>query len=466
MNLLEWQQERNRGRTAPLADRMRPERIEEIVGQDHILGPDQPLRRMIASDQLVSMIFFGPPGSGKTTLARVIARTTQRAFVRLSAVTDGVKEIRTAMQEAKDRLHFEQQRTILFIDEIHRFNKGQQDALLPYVEDGTVTLIGATTENPFFEVNKALLSRCQVIELYWLSSESLEKVLDRALSDQERGLGKERMELSREAKDLLLASAGGDARVLLNSLEMIALSSAAPEGEKRFVDADQVRKSLQHRIIKYDKGEEEHYNTISAFIKSVRGSDPDAAIYYLARMLAGGEDPRFIARRLVILASEDIGNAEPLGLIHATSCLQAVSQIGMPEARIILAQTTTFLAGAPKSNASYLAIDEALDFVRTHPPADIPSYLKDAHYLGAAALGRGIGYRYPHDDPSGYVLQKYLPDEIMKRRFYRPKDIGREAKIKGYLDGLRARAMKQDRSGAGEKEPFPSGRSGQQQEEE
>lgn len=436
MDLLERQQERENQKNAPLADRMRPRTIDEIVGQEDILGPGKSLRRLIEADRIPSMILFGPPGAGKTTIAHVIAERTHRAFQQLSAVTSGVKDIRSVIDEAKQALLFDHVRTILFIDEIHRFNKSQQDALLPHVENGTVTLIGATTENPFFEVNKALLSRCQVVELKWLAPEALDVVLERALQDEKRGLGAFQVVLDEEAKKVLVASAGGDARVLLNSLEVAVLSTPPKKG-KVHLTLDDVRESMQTKIIQYDKGDEEHYNTISAFIKSVRGSDPDAAIYYLARMLAGGEDPLFIARRLVILASEDIGNAEPLGLIHAVSCYQAVSHIGMPEARIILAQTTTFLASSPKSNASYLAIDEALAYVRSHPPGDIPAYLKDAHYAGAEALGRGLTYRYPHNDPTGYVLQNYLPDEIIGHTFYHPVNRGEEANLKQYLENLK-----------------------------
>lgn len=435
MDLLQRQQQKEQRKNAPLADRLRPQTLEDVVGQDAVLAPGKPLRRLIDADRVPSLILFGPPGTGKTTIAHVIAKKTRRAFRKLSAVTCGVKELREVVEEAKQALLYERVQTILFIDEIHRFNKSQQDALLPHVEDGTLTLIGATTENPFFEVNKALLSRCQVIELTWLSTEALEKVLERALSDSKAGLGAFSVTLDADARQVLLASSGGDARVLLNSLEIAVLSTPPVQGEVHLTKAD-VAESMQKKRIQYDKGDEEHYNTISAFIKSVRGSDPDAAIYYLARMLAGGEDPLFIARRLVILASEDIGNAEPLGLVQAVSCYQGVSQIGMPEARILLAQTTTFLASSPKSNASYVAIDEALRLVHENPPADIPSYLKDAHYNGAEALGRGLTYRYPHNYPSGYVLQNYLPDEIMGKTFYHPVGRGVEARLKEYLARL------------------------------
>ena len=433
MNLLDLQNERKRKKNAPLADRMRPEKLEDFYGHQEILGPGKPLSRLIQADRIPSMIFFGPPGSGKTSLAYVIAKTSRQSFQKLSAVSAGVKEVREVVQKAKDALTYENRPTILFIDEIHRFNKAQQDALLPFVENGTLTLIGATTENPFFEVNKALLSRCQVVELKLLEKESLEKVLFRALHDREKGLGKEKITLTPEGREMLLAIAGGDARILLNTLEIAFLSTPEKEGET-ILDRKDISESAQKKIISYDKGAEEHYNTISAFIKSVRGSDPDAAIYYLARMLAGGEDPLFIARRLCILASEDIGNAEPMGILVANACFQEVSKIGMPEARIILAQATLFLAGSPKSNSSYLAIDAALDFVKKNPPMDIPAYLKDAHYLGAKALGRGLEYRYPHAFPGAAILQKYLPFAIMDNKFYRPKERGYEAKISQYLE--------------------------------
>lgn len=433
MNLLDLQNERKRKKNAPLADRMRPERLEDFYGHKEILGPGKPLARLIQADRIPSMIFFGPPGSGKTSLAYVIAKTSRQSFQKLSAVSAGVKEVREIVQKAKDALTFESISTILFIDEIHRFNKSQQDALLPFVENGTLTLIGATTENPFFEVNKALLSRCQVVELKLLEREALERVLDRALKDPDKGLGREKIRLTPRARQALITLAGGDARILLNTLEIAFLSTPQKEGES-LLDEKDITESAQKKIISYDKGAEEHYNTISAFIKSVRGSDPDAAIYYLARMLAGGEDPLFIARRLCILASEDIGNAQPLGILVANACFQEVSQIGMPEARIILAQTTIFLAGAPKSNSAYLAIDKALDYVQKNPPSDIPPYLKDAHYAGAKKLGRGLEYLYPHAFPGAAILQKYLPFAIMNIKFYQPLKRGYEAKISQYLE--------------------------------
>lgn len=443
MDFFSMRKEKERQKVAPLADRMRPRKLSEVVGHQDIIGEGKPLNRLIRADRVPSLIFFGPPGTGKTTLAGVIAESTNRIFRKISAVTSGVKDVRDLIKEAEDSLAFEGDRTILFIDEIHRFNKAQQDALLPHVENGTITLIGATTENPFFEVNKALLSRAQVVELHRLEREDLNKLLDRVLADDDRGLGAYEIEMTQAAVDSLVTAAGGDARVFLNSLEIAVLSSQE-DGGKILIDEEDIRHSSQKKIISYDKGEEEHYNTISAYIKSVRGSDPDAAVYYLARMLAGGEDPLFIARRLVILASEDIGNANPMALIMATSCFTACSKIGMPEARIILAQTTTFLAASPKSNASYLAIDKALSFINSSEYPDIPLHLKDAHYMGAQKLGRGNEYLYPHNYPGAYVLQNYLPDAIMNEVFYEPKDIGQEADLKAYLDQCSQMKTKKD----------------------
>lgn len=419
---------------APLAERMRPQKIEDIIGHQEIIGKGRPLYRLIKSDIIPSIIFFGPPGTGKTSLAQVIANSTDRIFEKLSAVTSGVKDIRDIIKKAENELMLNSKQTILFIDEIHRFNKSQQDALLPYVENGVITLIGATTENPFFEVNKALISRVQIFELHRLTSLDLYSLLEKALIDKENGLGNERIKMTKDAREALVSLASGDARVLLNSLEIAVRSSSEDINGDIYIDKETVENSIQKKVVSYDKGEEEHYNTISAFIKSVRGSDPDAAIYYLAKMLAGGEDPIFIARRLIVSASEDIGNADPLALTQAVSCFNACKNIGMPEARIILAQTTTYLASAPKSNASYIAIDKALEYIRENPGSEIPDHLKDAHYHGASIMGRGTEYIYPHNYPEGWVKQDYLPKEAKYQEFYSPKQIGVEKKIKERLD--------------------------------
>lgn len=435
MDFFSMNREKQLKKNAPLADRMRPTTLEEYAGQKHILGPGKPLTRLIMADKIPSMIFYGPPGTGKTTLAEVIANTTSMSFQKLSAVTSGVKDLREVLDAAKDRLAYESQRTILFIDEIHRFNKAQQDALLPHVENGSILLIGATTENPFFEVNKALLSRCQVMQLHPLTKEDLEQIFLRAIKDP-KGLGDLNLELDPDAFSYLLEYSAGDARIGLNSLEIAVLSTPEVDG-KIHITLQDMEESMQKKVILYDRDGDEHYNTISAFIKSMRGSDPDAALYYLAKMLEAGEEPRFIGRRMMIFASEDIGNADPYALTLATSCFTAVHQIGMPEAQIILAQTVAYLATAPKSNASYKAIMAANKAVKKYPKAQVPDHLKDSHYSGAKKLGHGIDYKYPHDYPGGFVLQNYLPDGINKETFYQPKDIGYEQKIKQRMDHLR-----------------------------
>lgn len=440
MDLFSLMDEKERGRKAPLAERMRPRSLEDVVGHRELLAPGASLYRLIQADRIPSLLFFGPPGSGKTSLAEVIAKTTKRHFNSLSAVSAGIKELREMIDQAKEAFTFDRKETILFIDEIHRFNKSQQDFLLPYVEDGTVTFIGATTENPYFEVNKALLSRVQILELRPLKKEDLNILLQRTLKDKERGLGREKILLEEDAKEALLSISSGDARVLLNSLEIAYLSTPSVDGTV-VLTRDDIENSSQKKMYRYDKGEEEHYNTISAFIKSIRGTDPDAAIYYLARMLIGGEDPLFIARRLVILASEDIGNANPLALVVANACMQSVLKIGMPEARIILAQTTTFLATSPKSNSSYEAIDRAIAYIKEKGASDIPNHIKDASYQGAQALDRGTSYLYPHAYPKAYVDQAYLPDSV-DEIFYQAKDQGYEKKILDYLHCLKENGRK------------------------
>lgn len=419
---------RDKGRSKPLAARMRPRTIQDVIGQEHILGPGKLLRRAIEADQVSSLIFYGPPGTGKTTLAKVIAGTTRTYFAELNAVTAGVADIRKVVDESKERLVMGGQRTTLFVDEIHRFNKSQQDALLPYVEDGTITLIGATTENPFFEVNPALLSRSQIFSLQPLTHEHLRQVMERALRDEENGLAELYVEVTHEASEHLIHYAEGDARRLLNALELAATTTPPGPDGRIVITLDVAVESIQRRAVRYDKSGDNHYDTASAFIKSIRGSDPDAALYWLARMIDAGEDPRFIARRLIISASEDIGNADPHAITVAVSCFQALELVGMPEGRIPLAQATTYLATAPKSNAAYNGINKALETIRTDGHKPVPIHLRDAAYKGASRLGHGQGYLYPHDYPGGYVPQQYLPDEV-QARFYVPKPIGYEREI-------------------------------------
>ncbi|ASJ52902.1 AAA family ATPase [Brevibacillus formosus] len=421
------------GKQKPLAARMRPQTIQDVIGQSHILAPGKLLRRAIEADQVSSVIFYGPPGTGKTTLAKVIARTTRTHFSELNAVTAGVADIRKVVDAAKERLVMDSQRTTLFVDEIHRFNKSQQDALLPFVEEGTIILIGATTENPFFEVNPALLSRSQVFSLQSLSHEELKQVMDRALTDEENGLAELFVTVEPEAAEHLIQYAEGDARRLLNALEL-AVTTTQPGADGRItVTLDVAVESIQRRAVRYDKSGDNHYDTISAFIKSIRGSDPDAALYWLARMIDAGEDPRFISRRLIISASEDIGNADPQAITVAISCFQAVELVGMPEGRIPLAQATTYLATAPKSNAAYNGINSALDRIRTDGHKQVPIHLRDSAYKGAAKLGHGQGYLYPHNYPYGYVPQQYLPDGV-NYSFYQPKDHGYERHIRRFQE--------------------------------
>ncbi|WP_048600426.1 AAA family ATPase [Rubeoparvulum massiliense] len=429
------EQQQDEGKRGPLAARMRPHSLDEVVGQSHLLGPGKLLRRAIEADQLSSLIFYGPPGTGKTTLAQVIAAQTKSHFAKLNAVTSGVADLRKLMEEAKNRLAMDQRRTILFIDEIHRFNKAQQDALLPYVEDGTIILIGATTENPFFEVNQALLSRSQIFQLHLLNEQELRQIGERALQDSAAGFGDLHIQVDEEAFHHLVEYAGGDARRLLNALELAVTTTPMAADGTIHVTLAVAEESIQRRAVRYDKGGDQHYDIISAFIKSIRGSDPDAALYWLAVMLEAGEDPKFIARRLVISASEDIGNADPRGIQVAVACLQALQFVGMPEGRIILGQATTFLASAPKSNASYNGINAALAYIRQHGQGNVPQHLRDASYKGAKRLGHGKGYLYPHDYPFGFVGQQYLPDEV-KTSFYQPKEIGYERKLKAFLDSL------------------------------
>ena len=428
MDLFSISMEDKLKKSAPLADRLRPQSLDDFVGQDHVLGEGKFLRRAIKADRINSMIFFGPPGTGKTTLAMIIANQTRMRFEKLSAVTAGVKDIREVVARAEESLKMSGKKTILFVDEIHRFNKSQQDALLPFVERGIIILIGATTENPYFEVNKALLSRAMVIVLNSLNREDLKLLVERALKDKEKGLGEYHVRLEDEALDYLLTIAQGDGRIVLNSLEIGVLSTEPDEAGLRVIDLDGIRDSIQVKSARYDKGGDEHYDTISAFIKSMRGSDPQAVSYYLAKMINAGEDPIFIARRIVIAASEDVGNADPMALQVAVAALQGVHAIGMPEGRIILSQAALYIANAPKSNSAIIAIDKAMDDVRNLEIGRVPGHLRDAHYGGAEKLGHGKGYLYPHDYPGHYVEQTYLPEGFEDKIYYKPSGQGLEKK--------------------------------------
>ncbi|NLY78162.1 MAG: replication-associated recombination protein A [Tissierellia bacterium] len=421
-------------KNAPLADRMRPETLDEFLGQSHILGKGKFLNRLIRADRICSMIFYGPPGVGKTTLARIIANSTKMNFEKLSAVMAGVKEIRDVANKAEESLKLYNKRTILFIDEIHRFNKAQQDALLPYVERGIIILIGATTENPYFEVNKALLSRMMVLPLKSLTEEDIIQILKRALKDEEKGIGRFKVNIGEQVLDFIAKSSNGDARAALNSLEIAVLSTPQDQNGIINIDMETIKECLLTKYVKYDKAGDEHYDTISAFIKSMRGSDPDAALYWLAKMIESGEDPKFIARRIIICASEDVGNADPLALNIAISAFNAVNVIGMPEGRIPLAQAACYIACAPKSNAAYVGINRALEDVRNKPIGRVPAHLRDASYKEASKLGHGVGYKYPHDYEGAYVKQQYLPDELLGIKYYIPTDNGYEKKIKEYLN--------------------------------
>ena len=414
-----------------------PRTLDEIVGQQHILGRDKMLYRAIKADKLSSIILYGPPGTGKTTIAKVIANTTSAAFTQINATVAGKKDMEQVVQEAKDRMGMYGKRTILFVDEIHRFNKGQQDYLLPFVEDGTLILIGATTENPYFEVNGALISRSVIFELKPLSAEDIGVLIRRAVYDTERGMGSYGAEISDDAVDFLADISGGDARMALNAVELGVLTTEPSADGKIHITVDVASECIQRRVMRYDKNGDNHYDTISAFIKSMRGSDPDAAIYYLARMLYAGEEPAFIARRIMICASEDVGNADPQALQVAVAASQAVERLGMPEARITLAQAAAYVACAPKSNAAIMAIDEAMALVRSTQAAPVPPYLQDAHYGGAAKLGHGIGYKYAHDYPNHYVRQQYLPDAFKDQKFYHMGDLGYEKEMKEHMRRIR-----------------------------
>jgi len=437
MDLFDYMREQNKEKESPLASRLRPTKLEEVVGQQHIIGKDKLLYRAIKADKLQSVIFYGPPGTGKTTLAKVIAQTTSAEFMQINATSAGKKDMEAVIEKAKQLQGMYGKRTILFIDEIHRFNKGQQDYLLPFVEDGTVTLIGATTENPYFEVNGALISRSIIFELKPLEKEDIKTLLHRALEDMEKGMGAYRAVADEEALEFLADVSNGDARSALNAIELGILTTERGADGLIHITLDVASECIQKRVIKYDKNGDSHYDNISAFIKSMRGSDPDAAVYYLAKMLYAGEDVTFIARRIMICASEDVGNADPNALTVAVSAAQAVERLGMPEARIVLAQAVTYVASAPKSNAAYLAVDKALSVVRESRTAPVPTYLCDAHYKGAGKLGRGIGYKYAHDYPNHYVEQQYLPDAYKDMKFYEPTENGYEQTIREYFKKIK-----------------------------
>ncbi|ATW28324.1 AAA family ATPase [Candidatus Formimonas warabiya] len=430
MDLFDYSRKEALKKAAPLAARMRPRSLDEFIGQEEIVGTGSLLRRSIQADQLSSLIFYGPPGSGKTTLAQVIAQHTKACFEQLSAVTAGIADLKKVIQEARDRLGFYGQRTILFIDEIHRFNKAQQDALLPAVEEGTLVLIGATTENPYFEVNSALLSRSRIFHLKPLGAGELQKIINEAIQDQERGLGSFHVRITDDALNHLVEMAGGDARIALNALELAVLTTGPGEDGVRPITLDVIEQSIQRRAVKYDKTGDYHYDVVSAFIKSMRGSDPDATLHWMARMIDAGEDPEFIMRRIVICAAEDVGLADPQALSVATSAAQALAYVGMPEARLPMAAAALYVACAPKSNAVIKGIDAALADVRTRPTGEVPRHLKDAHYQGAKKLGHGEGYLYPQNYPGNFIPQQYLPEELLGTRYYHPTENGKEQEIK------------------------------------
>ena len=438
MDLMDYQRQEILKKEAPLAARLRPRSLEEFIGQEHIVGKNTLLYRAIKADKLTSIILYGPPGTGKTTLAKIIASTTKSNFIQLNATTSGIKDIKETVEEARRMLGMYGKRTILFIDEIHRFNKTQQDALLPHVEEGTIILVGATTENPYFEVNKALISRSIVFQFKHLSKDDIKNLLKTAIQDEERGLKHYNPEVTEDALDFLADQANGDARAALNAIELAALTTEPEDGIIR-IDLQVAQECIQKRALNYDKTGDNHYDTISAFIKSMRGSDPDAALYYLGRMIYAGEDPKFIARRIVICASEDVGNADPHALQVAVAAFQATQFIGLPECQIILSQAVTYIACAPKSNSAVIGITAAMKDVAEVQISGIPRHLKDSHYPGAKKLKSGEGYKYAHDYPGHYIPQQYLPDELKDKVYYQPSDNGVEKKIKESLARLRRR---------------------------
>ena len=440
LNIFDYMRNNDMEKEAPLAARMRPRTLEEVVGQEHIVGKDKLLYRAIKADKISSVIFYGPPGTGKTTLAKVIANTTSAEFTQINATVAGKKDMEEVVSKARQIQGMYGKRTILFIDEIHRFNKAQQDYLLPFVEDGTVILIGATTENPYFEVNGALLSRSVIFELKPIPMEGVRELLRKAVYDKDRGMGAYDAVIDEEALDFLADISGGDARHALNAVELGIMTTKRSQDGKIHITLETAQECIQKKAVRYDKSGDNHYDTISAFIKSMRGSDPDAAVYYLARMLYAGENVAFIARRIIICAAEDVGNADPQALVVAASASAAVERIGMPEAQIILAQAASYVACAPKSNAACEAVFAAMEEVSGSGSLPIPSHLQDAHYKGAAKLGRGTGYLYAHDYPNHYVEQQYLPYELTGRQFYKPSGNGYEVKIREHMRRLKEEA--------------------------
>ncbi len=437
MDLFEYMHKTKTLKESPLASRLRPTTLSEIVGQEHIIAEDKLLYRAIKADKLSSLILYGPPGTGKTTIAKVIANSTSSDFKQINATSAGKKDMEAVVEQAKTNLGMHEKKTILFIDEIHRFNKAQQDYLLPYVEDGTIILIGATTENPYFEVNQALISRSIIFQLKPLSIKNIKELIYRAIDDKEKGMGSYNAVIEEDAVDFLAQISSGDARQAINAIELAILTTKRSSDEKIHITLKEASDCIQKKTIKYDKTGDNHYDTISAFIKSMRGSDPDATTYYLAKMIYAGESVTFIARRIMICASEDVGNADPNALTVAVSAANAVHQIGLPEARIILAQAATYVALAPKSNSAIKAIDKALNIVETKNVSGIPMHLKDAHYKGAKKLGNGKGYKYVHDFEGNYTNQQYLPDELVGEKFYFPGSNGYEKVMKNYLDDIR-----------------------------
>lgn len=433
MDIFDYARNINSEKESPLASRLRPTTLEEVVGQEHIIGKGKLLYRAIKADKISSVIFYGPPGTGKTTLAKVIANTTSAEFTQLNATVAGKKEMEEVVEKAKNNMAMSGKKTILFVDEIHRFNKGQQDYLLPFVEDGTVILIGATTENPYFEVNTALISRSIIFELQPLTADNIKTLIYRAVNDAEKGMGVYNAIIDEDAVDFLAELSNGDARTALNAVELGVLTTDPSEDGKIHITLQVAEQCIQKRALRYDKGGDNHYDTISAFIKSMRGSDPDAAVYYLAKMLYAGESVDFIARRIMICAAEDVGLANPQALVVATSAADAVHRVGMPEAQIILSEAVIYVATSPKSNAACNAIFSAMSTVKNTTTENVPTHLMDAHYKGSAKLGHGIGYKYAHDYPNHYVDQQYLPDGLVGTKFYEPGDLGYEQEVKEYF---------------------------------